>query len=82
LPKTGRGAADVKWVAFFPITREIQRQSRRDDPRCLLPESPSLRFNINFCRSSPKLTSVAEYSARLKVAIEADGWRCMRAAPM
>jgi len=37
--------------AFFPMTREIQRQSRRDDdPRCLLPESPSSRFNINFCR--------------------------------
>jgi hypothetical protein len=34
LPKTGRGAADVEWVAFFPVTREIQRQRRRDnDPR-------------------------------------------------
>jgi hypothetical protein len=37
LPKTG-AAADVEWVVFFPVTREIQRQSRRDDDlRCLLP---------------------------------------------
>jgi len=54
LPKTGRGAADVEWVAFFPVTREIQRQSRREERA----SAPAAKWRVSgtftFARLEPK----------------------------